>query len=305
MKDVLKSALAIFLMLTIIPLSAFFFVDNSKGKLKVLDIDSNKIKALDFRDYVLGALCCEMPPSFHKEALKAQAIAIYTNALRKNCSQDDYIAEVSPKNLSGYTTEKILKQRWGRNFEAYFEKMCSAVDEVFGAVITYESSPILAAYHSMSSGKTECAQNVWSESVPYLVAVDSEGDKLAADLVKIKSFSSQETREILKSAFPETFLPDLDSLLFTDFEYSPSGTLISAIVGDKKVSGQKIRELFSLRSAAIEIKAENSQITFTTKGYGHGVGLSQYGADFLARQGADYKEILEHYYTGTSLLYSI
>ena len=305
MKDVLKSALAIFLMLTIIPLSAFLFVDNSKGKLKVLDTDRNKIIALDFRDYVIGALCCEMPPGFHKEALKAQAVAIYTNAIRKSSSQNDYIAEVSPKNLRGYTTEKTLKEKWGKNFEGYYEKMCSAVDEVLGSVITYEGSPILAAYHSMSSGKTECAQNVWTESVPYLVAVESEGDKLAADLVKTKSFSSQEVREILKSAFDETFLPELDSLLFTDFEYSPSGTLVSAIVGDKKVSGQKLRELFSLRSAAIEIKAENSQITFTTKGYGHGVGLSQYGADFIARQGADYKEILSHYYTGTSLLYSI
>ena len=100
-------------------------------------------------------------------------------------------------------------------------------------------------------------------------------------------------------------MPELDSLLFTDLEYSSSGTLISAVVGDKQISGQKIREIFALRSANIEIGAENSKIIFTTKGYGHAVGLSQYGADFLGRQGKDFKEILKHYYKGTSLLYSV
>ena len=305
MKEVFKSALAIFLMLTFIPLVSFFFVDNSKGKFKVYNTDQNKIIKLSPREYVIGALCSEMPPSFHKEALKAQAVAIYTNAVRSTYLENEYIAKVSPKKLYGYTTKKILKERWGKNFEAYFNKMCSAVDEVLGTVVTHNEEPILAAYHSMSSGKTESAENVWGEKIEYLVAAESEGDKLAAELVKTKEFSIKQTRDILKSALPDTFLPELDTLLFTDFEYSDSGTLVSAIVGDKKISGQKIREIFSLRSACIEITVQNENITFTTKGYGHAVGLSQYGADFLARQGSDFKEILKHYYTGTSLLYSI
>lgn len=305
MKEVLKSALAIFLMLTLIPLVSFFFVDNSKGKFKVYDIDKSKILTLSPREYVIGSLSCEMPPSFHKEALKAQAVAIYTNAIRSTYSESEYIAKVSPKKRYGYTTQKVLKENWGKNFDAYFEKMCAAVDEVLGTVIVYNSKPILAAYHSMSNGKTESAENVWGEKVEYLVPVESEGDKLAAELVETREFSSDRTREILKDALPDTFLPELDSLLFTDFEYSDSGTLLSAVVGNKKVSGQKLREMFSLRSAAFEVTAQNGKIIFTTKGYGHAVGLSQYGADFLARQGSDYKEILKHYYTGTSLLYSI
>ena len=292
-------------MLTLIPLFSFLFIDNSKGKFKVLDTDRNKVLSLSPREYVIGALSSEMPPSFHKEALKAQAVAIYTNALRSSYSDDEYVAKASPENLYGYTTQKILKERWGKNFDAYYEKMCSAVDEVLGTVITYNDKPILAAYHSMSSGKTESAENVWGESVPYLVPAESEGDKLAADLVETKTLSSDETREILKNALPDTFLPEVDTLLFTDFEYSSSGTLLSAVVGDKEISGQNLREMFSLRSASVEISAENGEITFTTKGYGHAVGLSQYGADFLGRQGADFKEILKHYYTGTSLLYSI
>lgn len=305
MKEVFKSALALFLMLTLIPLTCLFFVDNSEGKFKVYDTDRNKTLTLSPREYVIGALCSEMPPSFHKEALKAQAVAIYTNALRSSYSDGEYVAKVSPENLYGYTTQKILKERWGKNFDAYYEKMCSAVDEVLGTVITYDGKPILAAYHSMSGGQTESAENVWGESVPYLTAVESEGDKLAADLVKTKEFASDEARKILKAALPDTFLPEVDTLLFTDFEYSGSGTLLSVVVGDKKISGQKLREIFSLRSALVEISAGNNKIIFTTKGYGHAVGLSQYGADFLGRQGSDFEEILKHYYTGTSLLYSI
>ena len=304
MKDVLKSALAIFLMLTLIPLSAFFFVDNSKGKFKVYDIDKNKTLTLTPREYVIGALASEMPPSFNSEALKAQAVAIYTNAIRSVYSNNEYVARASPKKLYGYTTQKILKEHWGKNFEAYYDKMSSAVDEVLGTVIVYNDKPILAAYHSMSGGKTESAENVWGQSVKYLTSVESEGDKLAADLVNTYEISSDEARKILKSALPDTFLPEIDSLLFTDFEYSDSGTLMSAVVGDKKISGQKIREIFSLRSAFIEISAQDGKVIFTTKGYGHAVGLSQYGADFLGRQGSDFKEILKHYYKGTSLLYS-
>lgn len=305
MKEVFKSALALFLMLTLIPLTAFFFVDNSKGKFRVYDIDRDKLITLSPREYVIGALASEMPPSFHKEALKAQAVAIYTNAVRSVYSESEYIARVSPKRLHGYTNEKILKERWGKNFEFYFEKMSAAVDEVLGTVIVYKDKPILAAYHSMSGGKTESAENVWGQSVSYLTPVESEGDKLAADLVKSREFSSKEAREILKFALPETFLPEVDTLLFTDLEYSDSGTLLSAVVGDKKISGQKIREIFSLRSAFIEISAQDGKVIFTTKGYGHAVGLSQYGADFLGRQGSDFKEILKHYYKGTALLYSM
>ena len=153
MKEVFKSVLAIFLMLTLIPLSSFFFVDNSKGKFKVYDIDRNKILTLSPREYVIGALASEMPPSFHKEALKAQAVAIYTNSIRSVYSDSAYIAKVCPKKLYGYTTQKILKESWGKNFKAYYEKMSSAVDEVLGTVITYKDKPILAAYHSMSGGK--------------------------------------------------------------------------------------------------------------------------------------------------------
>lgn len=303
MKDVLKAALAIFLMLALIPLSALLFADREQDKFKLYDEKKDKAVSLAQREYVIGALCCEMPPDFHIQALKAQAAAIYTNAVRLLYSGEEYVARVDMENFKGYADKDSLKKRWGKNFSVYYDKMCGAVDEVLGAVITYNDKPIVAAYHSMSSGKTENAKTVWGESVPYLVAVSSEGDTFCADLEKKKTFSVKKAREILSEGFPDAFLPEVDTLLLTEPEYTPSQTVDSIMVGNVKTSGQKIRELFSLRSAAFTFEIKGSNLTFTTKGYGHGVGLSQYGADFMARQGSDWKEILKHYYKGSTVLY--
>lgn len=305
MKSTLKILVALFLMLSLIPLTALRFYDNSKGKFKVYDENKKKIISLAPREYVIGALSCEMPPSFHKEALKAQAAAIFTNAVRSSFAEDEYVASVNQKEFKGYADKEHLKERWGKNFSLYYEKICSAVDEVIGAVITYDGRPIIAAYHSMSSGRTENAENVWGESVPYLVAAASEGDTFCADLEAEKTFTVEDIRKILSEAFPKAFLPEVDTLLLTEAEYSPSGTLTSVMVGNVKTNGQKLRSLFSLRSAAITYEIKEGKITFKTKGYGHGVGLSQYGADFMARQGANFKEILSHYYNGSGILYTM
>ncbi|MEE1279886.1 MAG: stage II sporulation protein D [Oscillospiraceae bacterium] len=304
MKSALKTLAVIFIMLSLIPLSALMFYDDSNGKFKIYDEDSNKIQTLSPREYVIGAVCCEMPPSFHKEALKAQAAAIYTNAVRSSFSGEDFVASVNQKNFKGYADKEKFEERWGKNFSVYYEKICTAVDEVLGAVITYDGKPIVAAYHSLSSGSTESAENVWGESVPYLVAVTSEGDTFNAELTAQKTFTVKEARKILSEAFPEAFLPEVDTLILTEAEYSPSGTLTSVMVGNEKTNGQKLRALFSLRSAAISFEIKEGNVTFTTKGYGHAVGLSQYGADFMARQGADWKQILAHYYKGSSILYT-
>ncbi len=302
MKKTLKLYACILLALTIIPLTVFFFYRNDNGKFCVKNIDNNKTLKLSHKEYVLGALSCEMPASFHIEALKAQATAIYTNAVREKALGNEHVAEISIKNLRGYTDEKTLKEKWGANFNAYYNKLSSAVDSVLGEVITYEEKPILAAYHSMSSGKTESAENVWGAKVNYLTPVLSEGDTFSPEHKSEKIIPTAEIREKLKSALPETHLPEVDSLLFTDIIRSDSQTVLSLIVGDKQISGAKIRELFSLRSAAFEIEVLENQIKFITLGYGHGVGLSQYGADFMARQGSNYENILKHYYPNIKIM---
>ena len=301
MKELLKSAAAVFLMLTLIPLTAFLFVENNEDCFYLKDKSAGDQK-LSEREYVIGALAAEMPPTFHIEALKAQAVAIYTNAFRERAAGEKYAAQTDTENARGYLSNKALKERWGKSYDVYIAKMERAVDSVLGCVAAYEGTPIVAAYHSLSMGKTESAENVWGSAVPYLLAVDSEGDTYNAGLESTKTVSAKKAREILSAAFSEAFMPQDDSLLFTDFKASPSGTVLCCTVGNVSASGQKIRELFSLRSACFSVKCEGENLIFTTKGYGHGVGLSQYGADFMARQGSSFEEILKHYYTGIQLM---
>ncbi len=301
MKEFLKSAAAVFVMLTLIPLTAFLFAENSEGYFYINDKSSGE-KKLSEREYVIGALASEMPPTFHIEALKAQAVAIYTNAFRERAAGEKYAAEVDIKNARGFLSNDSLKERWGKSFDVYMAKMEKAVDSVLGCIAAYEGAPIVAAYHSLSSGKTESAENVWGGAVAYLSAVDSTGDTYNANLETTKNVSAEQVRKKLAEAFPEAFLPQDNSLLFTDFVLSESGTVISCTVGNVSVSGQKIRELFSLKSACFSVNCEGENIVFTTKGYGHGVGLSQYGADFMARQGSGFEEILKHYYSGIQLM---
>ncbi|MBQ8338649.1 MAG: stage II sporulation protein D [Oscillospiraceae bacterium] len=302
MKELLKNAATILIMLALIPLAAFLFAENDAGYFSVYDKSDSGAKKLTEREYLVGALASEMPPTFHIEALKAQAAAIYTNAFRLRAAGEKYAAEIDSEKNEGYIDDKTLRERWGKSYEVYIAKMQKAVDSVLGCVVAYDGRPIVAAYHSISSGKTESAENVWGGQVPYLAAVDSSGDTYNANLESIKSISASEARKALASAFPDAFLPQDDSLLFTDFEYSPSGTVLSCTVGNIEVSGQKIRELFSLRSACFTVSYKDEGFAFSVKGYGHGVGLSQYGADFMARQGSGFEEILKHYYTGVVLM---
>ncbi len=301
MKEILKSAAAVFVMLALIPLTAFLFVEDNSGYFYINDKSSGE-KKLSEREYVIGALASEMPPTFHIEALKAQAVAIYTNAFRARAAGEKYAAKTDLKNAGGFLDDKSLKERWGKSYDVYMTKMQKAVDSVLGCVAAYEGSPIVAAYHSLSSGKTESAENVWGSAVPYLSAVDSAGDTYNSKLEATKSVSANEVRNKLAEEFPKAFLPQDNSLLFTDLQCSESGTVLSCTVGNVSASGQKIRELFSLRSACFSVRAEGDNIIFTTKGYGHGVGLSQYGADFMARQGKGFEEILKHYYVGIHLM---
>lgn len=304
MKELIKKALLIYLMITLIPLSVFIFKPSEQIKFKIYDAAEEKVLSLSQREYVLGALCSEMPPTFHTEALCAQAVAIYTNAYRSFFKGEEYVARVNTKSAQGFVTNGELKKRWGKNFDYYYNKMQKAVDLTLGKVITYEEKPILAAYHSQSSGKTESAENVWGGAVPYLVPADSEGDTFSPNHTEKNELAAEQVREILQNSGEKLYLPQDNTLLFTDFEFSPSGTLLSVTVGNAKMSGQKIRRLFNLKSAAVTVSCDKDNIIFTTKGYGHGVGLSQYGADFMARQGKNWREILSHYYLKTEIMQS-
>lgn len=283
--------------------------EDKKNIFLVLDISSGEIIEVSDRDYIIGAVCAEMPATFETEAIKAQAVAAHTYAVRQrnnelsNPSQElkgAYISNDSSK-YQAFFTEEQAKEYFGDNFDEYYGKISNAVDSVLNEILVYNNEPIVAAFHSMSSGKTESAENVFGNAVDYLVPVDSAEDINAPKYITEYEFTSDEIYARLKEAYPDIQLSDDKSEWFSVKKRTASDTVTSVNVGDINISGWELRTLLSLRSASFNISYDNGIFTFETHGYGHGVGMSQYGANAMAKQGFTYDEILKHYYKGAEL----
>lgn len=271
---------------------------------KVLDVETGKITDVDEKTYVVGAVCAEMPATFETEALKAQAVAAHTYAERQRLKErSDPSAELCGADFSsdtskyqGYFTKNQAMQYYGDNFEVYYDKIEKAVNEVMPYIITYGDEPIISAFHSMSSGMTESAENAWGTAVEYLIPVDSSYDISAPKYLEEVRYSREQLRQILAERFSGITLGDDFTTWISINSVSDSGTVLSAMVGDFKVSGNDIREVLGLRSACFDVSYDGDTMIITTRGFGHGVGMSQYGANAMASEGRSWREILEHYY---------
>ncbi len=286
------------------------FYDGSE-EFTVLDFTSGQVVRITMKDYIIGAVLAEMPASFHPEALKAQAVAAHTYAKRQKEKQllmpdiellGAYISNDSTKYQAYFTTEQA-KDFYGEAYEEYYEKISEAVTGVIGKVLYYDGEPIVAAFHSTSGGKTESAEVIWGNHVEYLIPVDSEHDTDSPAYLEEKTFSSDEMKSLLTSGYNGISLEKDPSEWFEILEKSGSGTVINMKAGSSEISGTDFRSLLGLRSAVFTVgyNDEDDIFTVTTKGYGHGVGLSQYGANAMANEGFSYDEILMHYYPGTEL----
>ena len=256
-------------------------------------------------------MAAELPASFHTEAMKAQAVAAHTWALHCALTQRqnpdpalkgaDFSAD--PDHLKGWARAADIKATYGNMADEYWDKITTAADSVMDYVLLYEGEPIQAVYHSCSIGVTESAEHVWQTAVPYLVPVQSEGDRLAPAAEAEVSFSSDELRDRLTAVFDGLVLGENPALWLSPVSYTDSGYILEIKVGNRTVTGKEVRSALDLRSASFTIAYDSGTDRFTirTQGYGHGVGLSQYGADYMARQGADFRKILTHYYTGVEL----
>lgn len=258
---------------------------------------------IDFFEYVCGSVAAEMPLSYHEEALKAQAVACYTNALRlKNSSKDDAKYHISDDSSihQGYLNEDERKEKWGEDFEKYEAKLENIVKQVENEALYYNNELCIAAFHAICSGKTESAETVWGEKVPYLVSVKSTGDNLSPQYTSVVVFQKQ---DFLKYAEDLGVKNDISSLknIIKITKTSKADTVLKATVNKEEFTGEEIRKAFSLKSAVFTVECTKNSVTFNVTGYGHGVGMSQYGADFMARQGSTYEEILKHYYTGVEI----
>ncbi|MBQ8574749.1 MAG: stage II sporulation protein D [Clostridia bacterium] len=274
------------------------------GYISVMKTENGKVEELDEREYLIGALAAEMDITCHDEALKAQVIACYTYVLytRENGSSDDLNgADISdsPQTHQGYLNEEQRKKKWGEKFEEYEKKAGEIVDSVSGQAVYYEEKPIMAVYHDLNSGKTQSASTVWKKDVPYLIEVESPGDKLSTAYSSEVSFTYDEFEKMIKKIDGVTLDKDKEKWIG---DVKKNGDYVESVeVCGNKISSVDFRTALDLKSCCFKINSDEDGITVETLGNGHLVGMSQYGADYMSRQGADYREILTHYYPGTKI----
>lgn len=274
----------------------------SDEKIRVWFPDKKETVETDLRSYLICVTAGEMPAAYEQEALCAQALAAATLVRRliKEGNEiegsDGAVVAADASTNQAYMSEDEMKKRWGDDYEKWHSRIVNAVDTVIDYEIVYDGEPILAAFHAISSGTTENAENVWGKSLPYLTEVDSAGDKLAPNYASSVTVSETELKKALGIESEKT-----GTELVKDARYTSSGTLTDVEIGGKSFTGAELRKAFSLRSGNIKFEFEDGSVTLSVVGYGHGIGMSQYGADYYARQGYTWREIIAHYYPGTEI----
>lgn len=280
--------------------------ESTPTTLRVLMPDGT-VENLELEDYLWGVLAAEMPVTFRGEALKAQAVAARTYTLYQLSHSKDAHPEADICTdyaccQAWISQEDRLAQWPEEEQETYASRISAALRLTEGQVLTWEEEPILAVFHASSAGRTRSAQSVWGSEVPYLVSVESpEGEEDAPNYYSVVTLTGQEFSDLFLAAYPEADLSGSPSDWFSEPELDDSGAPSSFSVGGVSVTAQELRSLCGLRSATFEVECDGEQVTFYVTGYGHGVGMSQYGANALANQGLSWQEILAHYYPGTEL----
>lgn len=261
-------------------------------------VELEDVFASELEEYIVGVVSAEMPAAFDDEALKAQAVAARTYQVRK--MQEVATEEVLYDIGQAYCSIEEQKEKWGENYIEYANKVRKAVEATQGEIMVYGEAeePILAVFHAQSAGKTESSENVWTSPLPYLKSVEIEEDKEAPNNEFRCSILAKEVWEKL-SVYGSLSQSEAD-LTFSNIERSEAGYIQTLQVGGLTLTGKQVREALGLRSANFEVERENESFSFVTHGYGHGAGMSQYGASFLAEEGMDYKEILCYFYQGIS-----
>lgn len=267
-------------------------------------VSGEEVTEIPVRDYLIGVVAAEMPASFEEEALKAQCVAARSylqRALVNGSKHENGDICADPNCCQAYKTEAELRALWGSKYEAYIQRIEDAVDATDGDYLSYEGKPALAVFHSSSCGTTENSAAVWNE-LPYLTSVDTpETEKDVPNFISELKLSELDFRDTVLYGRPEADMTGNAESWLGEIKRDKAGRVESIVIGGEKFSGSELRSLFSLRSTDFELEHTESGFVFTVKGYGHGIGMSQYGANVMAKDGADYGEILAHYYPGTTL----
>lgn len=264
-----------------------FFNTEASKKIVVKD-KNNLLNTLNIEDYIVGVVAAEMPASFNDEALKAQAVASRTYAIYKiNTSTGDFDVVTDVSNQS-YITIEEMKNKWGSDFNKYYDKVKQAVDNTKGEVMTYDGEVIEAYYFAMSNGYTEKSSLVFASDRDYLQSVESSYES------DLKNFSV--TKEFTESEICTKLNVSCDNINIANIERSDTGRVNKITINGVTFKGTEVRKKLDLRSTDFTITKDGDKYLITTKGYGHGVGMSQYGANGMASEGYNYQDILKYYY---------
>ena len=277
---------------------------DGKTVLKVLD--GGEVREMTVGDYLVGVVRAEMPASFEEEALKAQAVAARTYTYYKILTGGNHgdTADICTDSTccQAYLGEEQARSNWGEDADENESKIETAVRDTDGQVILYGGVPILAVFHSSSAGMTRAAGQVWLNDLPYLQSVTSpeQGDTIP-NYYSRAEFTQEQFREKVLAAEPEADLSGPVETWLQNAVTDTAGSVATVDVGGVTVKGSTLRSILGLRSACFEWEVQDGKLVFFVTGYGHGVGMSQYGAEQMAEDGADYREILTHYYTGVTV----
>lgn len=261
----------------------------------LVQTDMGTVAEMELDDYITAVVLCEMPASFEMEALKAQAVVARTYALKRYESGTKHTTAAvctDPACCQGFTASETYLSEGGD--PALLKKVRSAVQETTGQILTYHDALIEATYFSCSGGMTEDAAAVWGSDIPYLQATKSPGEETASHYVDTVQFTVSEFKSKLGIA-------DREGCRISNIRYTDGGGVDTMEICDASFTGTMLRSRLGLRSTAMSMVVVGDTVTITTKGFGHRVGMSQYGAEAMAVGGAGYEQILMHYYAGAEL----
>ena len=277
--------------------------------IKLLHASNKKVENIKLDEYLYGVVSAEMPASFETEALKAQAVVARTYTLYKMINNAEKHKDVNANICDSSTccqawiSKKDRLKKWNeKDRDMYWNKIVNAVNTTQGKIITYGGKPINAFFHANSGGATEAPVNVWGGTgYPYLQTVTTSGENAYSGYSSKVTVSKKDFESKIKEEHSNFKINFNDKECIKIKEYTDGNRVKTIKIGNLELSGVEIRSIFSLRSANFKVTIQDDSIIFEVVGYGHGVGMSQTGADSLAKEGKNYEEIIKHYYTGVKI----
>ncbi len=281
------------------------YVYNKYGTIKLLHADTNEVEEVALDTYLCNVVSAEMPVDFEKEALKAQAIVARTYTIYKINNKKHDNADICDDSTccQAWVSKEDRLARWADNKEEKWAKIEECVNETKGKIITYNNQPINAFFHSNSGGKTELPVDVWGggTNMPYLQVVETSGEDGYTQYNSEVELTNEEILEKLKTKYSDIQIDFNNEEDIKILEYTASGRVKTIKFGNHEISGTEARSIFGLRATNFQITKTEGKVKFTVIGYGHGVGMSQTGADSMAKNGSTAEDIIKHFYVGVEI----